>query len=391
MKLFWSAIVCTTWLLYVCNAQDACGKAHTDETSCNADTTTDGGCVWCKCAAVPSSCFSKKDAASLPSGVFTCDGGDEKSEEPKWVSPLTPEQDAKLLNATKSLYWAPMIASLGKPQFLTEEGSEYRPSVIVHGMGDAGTNPGMKSICATVSNKYPGAFVLCSTTADSGASIWTKMEKQLEEFTAEVRSHPELARGFNAVGLSQGNYLLEAYISLVNDPPVYNFVSICGPLEGEASCPKNIAFDLICPVWKLDPYGASLAFSGYWKNTKDEDAYKKKSPLLADVLNERDTKNATVAANWKSLNSLFLVEATKDTMIVPKESAQFAMWKWGTAGSDAPLVAMRDSEGYQGDWIGLKTLDEAGKINTSSFDGEHIRFTSEYWDQNVLPYLGNTF
>ena len=99
----------------------------------------------------------------------------------------------------------------------------------------------MKSICATVPNKYPGQFVLCSTTADGTKSIFTPMDKQLEEFTTEIRSHPELAKGFDAVGLSQGNYLIEAYISLVNDPPVKNFVSICGPLEGEASCPENIA------------------------------------------------------------------------------------------------------------------------------------------------------
>jgi palmitoyl-protein thioesterase len=58
---------------------------------------------------------------------------------------------------------------------------------------------------------------------------------------------------------------------------------------------------------------------------------------------------------------------------------------------DAPIVPMNQSEGYQGDWMGLKTLDEAGKIHMSSFDGEHIRFTSEYWDSTVLPYLGSTF
>merc|ERR1712203_76427 len=217
------------------------------------------------------------------------------------------------------------------------------------------------------------------------------MPEQVKQFTQEVRSHPELANGFNAVGLSQGNFLIETYVALVNDPPVYNFVSICGPLQGEATCPKNIAFDLICPIWKLDQYGAKLAFSGYWKGTKDKDEYLAKSPLLADVLNEKATKNATVAAHFKSLNSLVLIEATQDTMIEPKESEQFGMWQWGTSGSSAPIVAMRDSEGYKGDWIGLQTLDKAGKIFNSSFVGEHIRFTSEYWDSEVLPYLGNYF
>ena len=299
-----------------------------------------------------------------------------------------PAFGAELVENTKAL-WAPVIEPVGEP-VIAEVGLTYRPTVVAHGMGDSGSNPGMKSICATVSTKYPGAFVLCSNTANSAASIVTKMTKQLADFTTEVRSHPELKQGFNAVGLSQGNVLIQAYIALVNDPPVYNFVSICGPLEGEASCPDNIAFKLVCPLWKLFKYSAPLAFSGYWKNTKDQAEYKTKSPFLADVLNERDTKNATVTANYKSLNALVLIEATKDTIVVPKESEQHGMWTWGTAGAGSPITAMRDSDGYKGDWTGLKTLDAAGKIFNSSFVGDHIRFSSAYWNSEVLPFLNNT-
>ena len=54
-------------------------------------------------------------------------------------------------------------------------------------MGDSGTNPGMKSICATVPNKYPGQFVLCSTTADGTKSIFTPMDKQLEQLMEWLR------------------------------------------------------------------------------------------------------------------------------------------------------------------------------------------------------------
>jgi len=298
---------------------------------------------------------------------------------------FTPEEQVQVVENTRML-WAPEIESVSSPS----QPANYRPTVIAHGMGDSGTNKGMVSLCKTVSDKYPDSYVLCSTTADGGASISNSFTKQLADFTAEVRSKPELAKGFNAVGLSQGNFLLESYIALVNQPPVFNFVSICGPLQGEATCPKNIAFDMICPVWKLNPYGA-LAFSSYWKGTKDKDTYLKKSKMLADVLNEKATKNANVTANFKSLNSLVMIEATKDTMIEPRESEQYGMWQWGTTGKNAPIVALRDSEGYQGDWMGLKTLDAQGKLHNSSFVGEHIRFSSEYWDATVLPYLGNTF
>ena len=125
------------------------------------------------------------------------------------------------------------------------------------------------------------------------------------------------------------------------------------------------------------------------KGTKNRTEYKAKSTQLVDVLNDGDAKNATVKAHFASLNALVMIEATEDTMIVPKESEQHGMWRWGTSGKSAPVVAMRDSEGYHGDWIGLKTLDAAGKLANSSFVGEHIRFTSAYWDSEVLPYLDN--
>ncbi len=305
------------------------------------------------------------------------------------ASIFTKEFEEKLVYNTREL-WAPIIKPIGGPA-LKADNATYRPAVIVHGMGDAGTNAGMKSICATVGEKYPGIFTLCSTTADGVASITTRMPEQVEQFHAEILSHPELANGFDAVGLSQGNFLIEAYVALINNPPVHNFVSICGPLEGEATCPKNIAFDLICPIWKLDPYGAPLAFSGYWKGTNNKEEYLSKSQLLVNVLNEGATKNETVANNFKSLNHLMMILATEDTMIEPKESEQHGMWTWGTTGAKAPITAMRDSEGYKGDWIGLQTLDKAGKLSNSSFVGEHIRFSSEYWNDNVLPMLGTTF
>ncbi|GBF91915.1 hypothetical protein Rsub_04639 [Raphidocelis subcapitata] len=40
-------------------AQDACAKTE--------------GCVWCRCAAVPSACFTAEQAKHLPPAVFQCD------------------------------------------------------------------------------------------------------------------------------------------------------------------------------------------------------------------------------------------------------------------------------------------------------------------------------
>merc|ERR1712228_646903 len=51
---------------------DPCYEKYHDETSCNGDNTTGGGCVWCKCAALPSACFTKADASRLPPNIYQC-------------------------------------------------------------------------------------------------------------------------------------------------------------------------------------------------------------------------------------------------------------------------------------------------------------------------------
>ena len=49
-------------------AQGSC-KAAPDESACMAMPA----CTWCKCAAVPSKCYTRKQAAKLPPAIFTCD------------------------------------------------------------------------------------------------------------------------------------------------------------------------------------------------------------------------------------------------------------------------------------------------------------------------------
>ena len=76
----------------------------------------------------------------------------------------------------------------------------------------------------------------------------------------------------------------------------------------------------MCPLWKISPYTAPIAFSDYWKDVSDESKYLSKNRWLADMNNEKSTKNATYVANMKSLDNLVLVEALNDTIVVPHSS-----------------------------------------------------------------------
>ena len=45
---------------------DACGAAHKDEPSCDADRVTSGGCVWCDVVDRPPFCSTRTNARRAP-------------------------------------------------------------------------------------------------------------------------------------------------------------------------------------------------------------------------------------------------------------------------------------------------------------------------------------
>lgn len=73
---------------------------------------------------------------------------------------------------------------------------------------------------------------------------------------------------------------------------------------------------------------------------------------------------------FEELKGLMMVEFSKDTMIYPKETAQF-----GSLDAKGNHISMKDQDIYKNDSFGLKTLDEAGKIKMYTVDGDHLRFS----------------
>ena len=67
------SIAALTLLASATFASDPCHTSHTDQVSCDADKKTGGGCTWCKCAALPSSCWTTANSKKLPASVYQCD------------------------------------------------------------------------------------------------------------------------------------------------------------------------------------------------------------------------------------------------------------------------------------------------------------------------------
>lgn len=119
----------------------------------------------------------------------------------------------------------------------------------------------------------------------------------------------------------------------------------------------------------LSPYKSSLVFSDYWKDPSDQATYLKESRFLADVNNEKETKNAQYKKNIVNLDMYVMIEALWDTMVEPHASEQHGFYKWGLPQKAENVEKLEDTEAFKGDWLGLKTLKEAGKIKYLSYRG----------------------
>lgn len=120
-----------------------------------------------------------------------------------------------------------------------------------------------------------------------------------------------------------------------------------------------------------------LAQANYFRDAGNLETYRTSCHFLPFINNEaKDGQNAVYKENFQTLSKLVLVMAEEDSMVHPKESEHFGYFK---DGSRSELVAMREAPWYKEDWFGLKTLDEAKKIEFYTTPGDHLRFTKAWF------------
>mmetsp|Transcript_66245 Transcript_66245/g.158459 ORF Transcript_66245/g.158459 Transcript_66245/m.158459 type:complete len:617 (+) Transcript_66245:94-1944(+) len=82
------AILASLLLLGASAQDDECKAAHSSQSECEQDSK----CTWCKCAAVPSSCWTKENAKKLPPSVYDC-GSSSKPRRPSEILPREVQEE----------------------------------------------------------------------------------------------------------------------------------------------------------------------------------------------------------------------------------------------------------------------------------------------------------
>uniref|UniRef100_H3CG59 Palmitoyl-protein thioesterase 1 n=1 Tax=Tetraodon nigroviridis TaxID=99883 RepID=H3CG59_TETNG len=94
--------------------------------------------------------------------------------------------------------------------------------------------------------------------------------------------------------------------------------------------------------------------------------------------------NQTYKKNLQLLHKFVMVKFLQDTMVDPVDSEWFGFLKSGQAKETETL---QESLLYTEDRLGLAAMDRAGKLVFLATAGDHLQFTREWFQQNLLPFL----
>ncbi|KAJ3307502.1 Palmitoyl-protein thioesterase 1 [Blyttiomyces sp. JEL0837] len=270
----------------------------------------------------------------------------------------------------------------------------------ITGMGDSCCNPdSMMAVADFITEILPETYVHSirigeTEEFDKNAGFFGIINNQVDEVCQQLKMDPMLKEGFNAIGFSQGGQFLRSYVQRCNDPPVFNLITFGSQHMGVSDAPgcSNNKQNADCVIMRnLIKSGAYLSWvqkksvqAQYYKDPKNIAQYLSRSLFLPDLNNER-TRNATFKENLKKLNKLILIRFSEEETVVPAESSWFGFYD-----EDLSIIPMKEQPLYVEDWIGLRWLDERGRVVFLTSEGRHMAIDKQvFQDIVVRQYLDN--
>jgi len=271
------------------------------------------------------------------------------------------------------------------------------PVVTWHGITDSASS--CLTLIDTIKESLPDVYVLNVMIGDNEDedyfnSVLMPADQQIETVCEQIRNDPKLADGYNGVAYSQGGLLLRGVAQRCPNPPMKNLITMGSPHEGVYGVPECLGETVpLCElVRELISLGAYVPWvqdlvtpAQYWHDPLNATAYLAGSHYLADINNYREQKNEEYKKAVENLENMVLVAWKNDTTIQPLGSSHFEFYR---PGDEYEVLPLKESPMYQEDWLGLRALDESGRLHFLFTEGDHMAFDSLWFTNNVVvPFL----
>ncbi|RCH98491.1 hypothetical protein CU097_013980 [Rhizopus azygosporus] len=223
-----------------------------------------------------------------------------------------------------------------------------------------------------------------SADEDRKASYFGQINLQVDNVCQELATIPELQNGYNAIG--------RTLLQRCNLPRMHRLITFGSPHGGVSDIPNCMnQIDPFCGMMRF--LVRSGAYSEYAQKTIIPTQYYRDPLSLLDYTtkcsflpynnNELQHKDSLkYKENMVSLEKLILIRFVQEEIVKPAHSA----WFW-ILNENAGLVPLEDQALYVYDWLGLRELNETGRLEFLVAPGRHMQISDEYFEQIVKTYL----
>jgi palmitoyl-protein thioesterase len=211
-------------------------------------------------------------------------------------------------------------------------------------------------------------------------SITMPMEQQLELLCNVINGTEMLSEGFDFIGMSQGGLLARGYVEKCNDPPVRNLITMVSPHGG-------VFLDFPPSGMYIKKIQESLSFSNYWRDPDNLLGYGLFCSYLPTINNERFTDESSMhLINMLGLKTFQMIWSPVDGVLSPPESAKFSFLD-----KDKKVVPLNQTELYQNDYLGLRYMDEMGRLKINETTCTHVQHRDPICFEQLKPILAPYF
>merc|ERR1711936_1244 len=283
------------------------------------------------------------------------------------------------------------------PLFLCPSVLPSFPLVTWHGIGGSASE--CNDLISTVKLSIPDVHVLNVAVGpdlamDHANSILMRCVDQIDLVCQQLLNDPLMADGYNAVGISQGGLLIRGLVQRC-PVPVRTLITFGAPHQGEYGVPDCVSWtgsyelcELVRQLLSLgayEPWIQDLVTPAqYWHDPFNQTNYLEGSHFLSVVNNEKEDKIPEYRDRMVQLENFVMIMFEGDTTIIPKESSMFEFY---APGQDEDILPLEESLLYKEDWIGLKYLNEEGKLHFYTVPGHHVQMDYQWIAENIVPYL----